>query len=153
MIGKIKNKLVTGTHHMSTFQKDIEWLLKTHNILEAFQNQTTFHVRFDMSGFDRLVVERHGSLISVAHYFEQNGDLIADPEIELHYPSWFPTAITQVWSGRRKKFIERDGAEYVDVNFHDEVTSFLVVWGRNIRSQGWDKASSSNISILKTVVE
>ena len=50
---------------MSTFQKDIEWLLKSHRILEAFQNQTEFHVRFDMPGFDRLVIERHGSLIWV----------------------------------------------------------------------------------------
>ncbi len=86
---------------MSAFQKDIEWLLKAHNILEAFQTQPEFHVRFDMPGFDCLVIERHGSLISVAHYFEQNSDLIADPEVEIHYPSWFPTAITQVFTGRR----------------------------------------------------
>jgi hypothetical protein len=128
---------------MNAFQKDIEWLLKAHRLLETFQAQETFHVRFDMPGFDRLVIERHGSLISVAHYFEQNGDLIADPEVEFHHPSWFPTAITQVWGGRREKFIERDGQEYIDTKFHDEVTSFLAMWGRNIRSQGWDTASSS----------
>ncbi len=125
---------------MSTFQKDIEWLLKAHNILDAFQNQTEFHVRFEMPGFDRLVIERLGNLISVAHYFEQNGDLIADPEVELNYPTWFPTAITQIVSGRREKFIRRNGQEYVDMNFHIEVTSFIAMWGRNIRAQGWDRA-------------
>ncbi len=125
---------------MSTFQKDIEWLLKVHNVLDAFQNQTEFHVRFEMTGFDRLVIERLGNLISVAHYFEQNGDLIADPEVELNYPTWFPTAITQVVSGRREKFIRRNGQEYVDINFHIEVTSFIAMWGRNIRAQGWDRA-------------
>ena len=146
---KYKNK--AGT--MSAFQKDIEWLLKSHHILEAFQNQAEFHVRFDMPGFDRLVIERHGSLISVAHYFEQNGDLIADPEVELHYPTWFPTAITQVLSGRREKFIERNGQEFVVVNFHNEVTSFLAMWGRNIRAQGWDKASSSIATNVEVVEE
>ncbi len=138
---------------MSAFQKDIEWLLKSHHILESFQNQTEFHVRFEMPGFDRLVIERHGSLVSVAHYFEQNGDLIADPEVEIHYPTWFPTAITQVIGGRREKFIERNGQEYVVVNFHNEVTSFLVMWGRNIRAQGWDRASSSITSNLEVVEE
>ena len=138
---------------MNTFQNDIEWLLKAHNILEAFQDQTTFHVRFDMPGFDRLVIERHGSLISVAHYFEQNGDLIADPEIELHYPSWYPTAITQVWGGRREKFIERDGQQYIDTKFHNEVTSFLALWGRNIRAQGWDTAHSSLPTQLEVAAE
>jgi hypothetical protein len=128
---------------MSAFQKDIEWLLKAHHILEAFQDQAEFHVRFEMAGFDRLVIERHGDLVSVAHYFEQNSDLIADPEVELHYPTWFPTAITQVIGGRREKFFNRKGEKYVDLKFHDEVTSFLAVWGRNIRFQGWNKANLS----------
>ncbi len=126
---------------MSAFQKDIEWLLKSHNMLGAFQDQAEFHDRFDMPGFDRLVIERHEDLISVAHYFEQNGDLIADPEAELHYPTWFPTALTQVFSGRREKFIKRNGEDYIDMKFHGEVTSFLAMWGRNIRAQGWDKAN------------
>lgn len=73
-------------------------------------------------------------MVSVAHYFEQNGDLIADPEVELHYPTWFQTAITQVIRGCREKFIQRNGWEYVVVNFHDEVTPFLIMWGRNIRA-------------------
>ena len=138
---------------MSKFQKDIEWLLKSRNVLEALQNQTEFHVRFDMPGFDRLVIERLGSLISVAHYYEQNGDLIADPEVEFHFPTWFPTAITQVLSGRREKFTTRNGKEYVDMKFHSEVTIFLAMWGRNIRAQGWDKASSSIATNVEVVGE
>ncbi len=125
---------------MSAFQKDIEWLLKAHNLLEGFQTQETFHVRFTKPGFDRLVIERHGELVSVAHYFEQEGDLIADPEVEFHYPTWFPTAVTQAWLGRREKFFEANGNQYVDTPFHNEVTSFLATWGGNIRAQGWDTA-------------
>ena len=107
------------------FQTTIEHLLKAHNLLEAFQSQLDFHVRFDMPGYERLVIERHGELISVAHYFEQNGDLIADPEVELHYPTWTPTAITQAIGYRREKFIQRDGKTFVDTRFHREVSSFL----------------------------
>jgi len=119
------------------FQTTIEHLLKTHNLLEAFQTQVTFHVRFDKPGYQRLVIERHGELISVAHYFEQNGDLIADPDVELHYPSWVPTAITQAFFGYRTKFVERDGKTYVDTRFHKQVSEFLTMWARNIKAQGW----------------
>lgn len=119
------------------FQTTIECLLKSHNLLEEFQHQDSFHVRFDKTGYQRLVIERHGELISVAHYFEQNGDLVADPDVELHYPTWVPTAITQAFFGYRQKFFERDGKTFVDTRFHKEVSSFLTLWARNIKAQGW----------------
>jgi len=83
------------------------------------------------------VTERHGDMLSVAHYFEQNGELIADPDDELHYPAWVPTAITQASFGYRTKFIERDGKTYVDTRFHKQVSEFLTMWARNIKAQGW----------------
>ena len=130
---------------MSTqFQKSIEHLLKSHNLFEAFQNQSSFHVRFDMKGYQRLVIERHDEQISVAHYFEQNGDLVADPDVELHYPSWVPTAITQAFFGYRSKFIERDGQTLVDTRFDREVSSFLTLWARNIKMQGWAERGQVN---------
>ena len=119
------------------FQTTIEKLLSAHNLLENFHAQLDFHVRFDMSGYQRLVIERHGELISVAHYFEQNGDLVPDPDVELHYPTWTPTAITQAIGYRREKFIERDGRTLVDTRFDREVSSFLNMWARNIQAQGW----------------
>ncbi len=119
------------------FQETIEHLLKSHHLLEDFQNQDSFHVRFEKPPYQPLVIERHGEQISVAHYFEQNGDLIADPDVELHHPSWVPTGITQAYFGYRTKFIERDGVTYVDTRFHREVSSFLSQWARNIQAQGW----------------
>ena len=119
------------------FQTNIEQLLKAHNLLDQFHSQDEFHVRFDMPHYDRLVIERHTDMISVAHYFEQNGDLIADPDVELHYPTWTPTAITQAYFGYRSKFIERDGKTFVDTRFHKDVSSFLTTWARNIQAQGW----------------
>jgi len=145
--GKNNNKTETascglrsfyGETKMTTlFQETIEHLLKAHNLLDDFQSQDSFHVRFEKTGYQPLVIERHGEMISVAHYFEQNGDLIADPDVELHYPSWVPTGITQAFFGYRAKFIERDGKTFVDTRFHQEVSSFLSMWARNIKAQGW----------------
>ena len=130
---------------MGSFQARIEALLKAHDQLDRFYSEDHFHVRFEMPGFDRLVIERHHEMISVAHYFEQNGDLIADPEVELHYPTWTPMAITQVLGGRREKFITRDGKQYVDTRFHRDVTSFLKLWGNNIYHQGWMKKATATV--------
>ena len=120
------------------FQTTIEKLLSAHNLLEKFHAQLDFHVRFDMPGYQRLVIERHGELISVAHYFEQNGDLVPDPDVELHYPTWFPTAITQAFGVRRTKFITRmNDMVLMDTRFDREVSSFLSMWARNIHAQDW----------------
>ena len=71
------------------FQETIEHLLKSHNLLDDFQNKDSFHVRFEKTGYQPLVIERHSEMISVAHYFEQNDDLIADPDVRAsrrHHP-------------------------------------------------------------------
>ena len=122
---------------MTQFQKAIEKVLKAHNQLEWFQTGQDFYLRLDQPHYDRLVIERHGETIIVGHYFEQNGDLMSDPEVELHYPDWTPVAITQLLIGRREKFIEREGQTLVDKNFHRQVAPFLAMWGRNIEAQGW----------------
>ena len=122
---------------MTQFQKAIEKVLKGHNQMEWFQTGKDFYLRLDQPHYDRLVIERHDETIIVGHYFEQNGDLMSDPEVELHYPDWTPVAITQVLGARREKFIERDGQTLVDRNFHRQVAPFLAMWGRNIDAQGW----------------
>lgn len=121
------------------FQETIEYLLKSHNLLEDFQTKDSFHVRFEKTGYQPLVIERHGDMISVAHYFEQNGDLIADPDVELHYPSWFPTGITQMGFGYRAKHFMRNGKQMVDLSFHSQVSRFLDIWAKNLKHQGWAK--------------
>ena len=54
--------------------------------------------------FMAVVVEKIGpARYSVAHYFEQNGDQVADPDLELveQNGAWFPVAITQ-WCGYQR---------------------------------------------------
>ncbi len=63
------------------------------------------HRRIDRAAgsFMAVVVEKIGpARWSVAHYYEQNGDLVPDPDLELvrQGGGWFPVAITQ-WCGYR----------------------------------------------------
>ena len=80
-------------------------------------------MRLEQESYEPLVIERHGELISVAHYFEQGSDLIADPDVELHFPDWTPTAIQMSSGFYTQKIIQRDGAIYVNIAFDPSVRS------------------------------
>src|SRR5215208_4477306 len=62
-------------------------------------NQAEAHLRLDLPNFDRLVIENIGlNCISVAHYFELNGDLVAEPDVVFYTGregEWVPISISQ----------------------------------------------------------
>ena len=61
------------------FKTVIEKIATQHGLdLTAEQS----HLRLENKGYMPLVIEKTGkNLVSVAHYYEQNGDLIADPDV------------------------------------------------------------------------
>ena len=85
-------------------------------------------------GFMPLVVEKVGDRrVSVAHYYTQMGDLMADPDIVFHVSrtgEWIPIEYTQ----------------HPHVYQHDETglpgaTKFAETWDRNLRRQGYVAAA------------
>ena len=130
------------TRRRSSMQVSIERILQAHGLLEDFNTNTEFHARFEKGGYDPLVIERLGSeRVSVAHYFVQNGDLMADPDIVFDFETWCPIEITQAPVGvYRRKFFERNGKQYVDVSFHRDVMALVNVWAKNLRFQAWENA-------------
>ncbi|MFQ5858413.1 MAG: hypothetical protein ACE5LU_22660 [Anaerolineae bacterium] len=121
-------------------QKIVTKLAKKHG-LDLTADQA--HLRLDMPSFDRLVIEKVGKYqVSVAHYFEQHGDLVADPEIVFFtgYKEWVPIEITQVISGwRQVAKLSKDGKNIAGFNrrAQADVAMFAETWARNIESQGW----------------
>ena len=100
-------------------------------------------LRFDMQGFDRLVIEKTGeNLVSVAHYFEQDSRLIPDPKIVFFTgeSGWIPMEITQALGGHRVcASLSTHGQEVVLVNSLDQMylAMFAEDWAQNIETQGW----------------
>jgi hypothetical protein len=95
-----------------------------------------------MPHFDRLCVEKIAAMqVSVAHYFEQNGDLVADPDIVffLDATGWIPIEITQVFGYQRVAFLRPDGTRIIAALPHDQlaVAIFADDWAQNIHDQGW----------------
>lgn len=90
-----------------------------------------------------LVIEKIGSnLVSVAHYYTQNGDAIADPDMEFFtgYNEWVPIAITQAYGGyQRAAEFNSDCTKIVRYapKLVRSLAAFANQWAQNIRAQGW----------------
>jgi hypothetical protein len=126
---------------MANMQAAVEKILEAHNLLADYQASPEFYVKFTQPSFDPLVIERHGEQVVVGHYFIQNGDVMADPEIVFDYATWTPLELTQHPMGvYRSKFHYRDGVQYVDTRFDAAVRPLVQLWATNLENQGWTSA-------------
>jgi hypothetical protein len=77
--------------------------------------------------------------LSVAHYYEQNGDLMADPEMLFFRGAdgnWYPIYYKQDGLGIEQVSAERDGDGWrVAPRVQADHASFANQWMRNIRTQ------------------
>ena len=99
--------------------------------------------RIDLgAGFMAVVVEHLqdgplGSLYSVAHYYECQKDLIADPDVVFlrHAEGWTPISYQDSLAYRVVARIREDGRPEVDERGQRELVRFCQVWLMNIKVQ------------------
>jgi hypothetical protein len=118
--------------------------LLTEGLSNPFESQGSSRRFNNAEGtFMAVSVERLGvNHYSVAHYFEQNGDLCPDPEMEFIKinGSWLALSITHV--GRRFEALKCERAEdgslkvtHVCTRQLNDQSSFCTTWMRNIKDQ------------------
>ena len=89
--------------------------------------------------FMQVIVEcqadRH---FSVSHYYEQNGDLVADPDMTFYKfetGAWIPTSITQCGYYRRAvDFADGKVSAFYPRSLREQC-SFTTTWMKNIKAQ------------------
>lgn len=87
-----------------------------------------------------LSVERLTSTrYSMAHYFESNGDLVADPDCEfVDYNGKLYAIALQLSTGHYTRAInldENDAPKTYSPSANRDVNSFVTMWVRNLRAQ------------------
>lgn len=102
----------------------------------------TGHVRIaNCDAFMPVIVERLSpDRVSVAHYGEQNGDLMADPEMEFwHGPDgrYYPAAFQNSYLATYRKAIEFVDSKPMAFYKREQAdqASFAGQWMRNIKAQ------------------
>lgn len=107
--------------------------MKLHQSRIVDNSETFMKVHVEVIG------KQHKSyVVSVAHYFEQEGDLCCDPDMTFLvndtgvYPLTFQQAIPPVYQEAAR--ITEDGVKY-SARLQKELTSFANQWMRNIQQQ------------------
>lgn len=90
--------------------------------------------------FDKLSIEQIGpNMIAMAHRFEQNGDLVADPDMEFEVDHEKKTLDARSFQNevfaKYSCVIREDGS--IDTRLEAELNNFANTWLRNIKMQGY----------------
>jgi hypothetical protein len=119
-------------------QRVVEAILNAYGLTEAFAGSSEFHLKLENPPYMPLVIERQGNEVAVMHYFTQQGDVMADPELTFHLWDWTPTSITQHPVGvYRQVFMFQNGRRVVNPRLLHELESFARLWAINLRAQGF----------------
>ena len=110
------------------------------------------YIRLENPPYMRLVIEHIGvgprgmPAIAVAHYYEQNGELMRDPEMvfEVNPDSsgdWEPVSYRQDNLGMYQEavFVDDNGKVMLRPKLVRELKAFARQWDRNIAEQGFVK--------------
>ncbi|MBI3519515.1 MAG: DUF1249 domain-containing protein [Bacteroidetes bacterium] len=90
--------------------------------------------------YDFVREDKNGNyIIALSHYFEQNGDMVADPDMQIRLFPEQKVAEAMAFQdqfGYKEVYQEKDGKEYVDLRRKKDLNSFLNQWLTNIINQG-----------------
>ena len=106
-------------------------------------NAIESYLRLEQPSLTPLVIEKIGKhLVSVAHYYKQNGDMMADPDIVFFtgYREWVPIQITQAHLGfTNAAELSPDGTTIKSFKpqAQAELADFCIVWANNLHAQNW----------------
>ena len=108
------------------------------------------HVKIKNDPYMPLCVEWVGkNQLSIAHYYEQNGDLMADPEmtLEIHPDLNMVEVLTYTQHGLgifKEVYTYDDNGKKLGVklNMKRELNNFLGMWLKNLKDQGFKYEST-----------
>ena len=126
----------------NTMKSAIETILSQLGQLEAFQQNKHFGLKIQNEPFMPLSIERHDNMITITHYFEQNGDLVPDPDVEfvdLGREDWIPVAIQHSTGHYERVGFFDDGDWKFQTKALRDLQSFTNIWARNLIAQGFGK--------------
>lgn len=127
---------------MDRYEKNFKRIDKLTGGIEAFMTGKGY-LKLKAGGFMDLVVERIGTdEISLAHYYEQNGDLVADPEmtVRIRPQHGIAEALSFSMPGAgvyQEVYFEKDGKTYVRPAVRREQNALLDTWLMNLKRQGF----------------
>lgn len=113
--------------------------LKLKQIAEGIMTDRYHYMKLKAPGFMDLVIEKiWDNRISLSHYYEQNGDLMADPDVEIIVDHNSETVKAATFQQDNMSIYRSayNGDELKDEYLAKELDDFLGDWLKNIKAQG-----------------
>jgi len=127
--------------HRPPIQVQVENILKAHNKFDEFLASNNFWLRLEHDTYMPLVIEKLPGIglagktgVSVAHYGEQNGDPMRDPEIVFDWETWQPVMFQNDYAGVYQDFQEHPAEAKGAMEFANSL------WSTNLKEQDYEKA-------------
>lgn len=106
------------------------------------------YLKLEQKGFDSLVLERHEPhVFSLSHYYVQNGDLMADPDITfliikpvsrlIIYPLTYQQDNLGIYNKVALLNSQRDHLSQFNPSLMPDLVNFCDTWASNIKAQNW----------------
>ena len=128
----------------------VQAIIDKHGGIEALKEK---YIKVKNEPYMPLVIEWVGNgpyeteLVSVAHYYTQNGDAMRDPEIVFSVSKlgfWMPMTFQQDNLGLYQEAVTiRDGSFFIKPALIRELQEFAQMWDRNISEQGFLAAQAT----------
>jgi len=132
--------------------KTVQAIIDARGGLEALKENPIY---IDNPPYGPLGIEYIGTgprglpLISVMHWYEQNGDLMRDPDMVFEIfewtdkPTWSPISYQQDGLGIYQEAMWQgdDGKVYTYPALLRQLRSFAATWDKNIKAQGFLEAA------------
>ena len=124
--------------------------------------ESNIYLKLEQEGFDRLVLERHEPhVFSLSHYYVQNGDLMADPDVTfllikplsrlIIYPLTFQQDNLGIYREVAYLNSERNHLSKFKPAPMEDLVDFCNTWASNIYAQAWFLSKSKpNPSVTVT---
>ena len=106
------------------------------------------NLKIKVNAFMDLVIEKlEVDHYSMTHYFEQNGDLVPDPdmEIKIHHEKKMAEALSYQDQLIYQVVYPKPG--YVDLKLKKDLNKFLLQWLKNLELQGFYNGRSEKNAI------
>lgn len=113
--------------------------LKLKQIAEGIMTDRYYYMKLKAPGFMDLVIEKiWDNRISLSHYYEQNGDLMSDPDVEIIVDHNSETVRTATFQQDNLAIYQSayNGDQLTDEYLAKELDDFLGDWLKNIKAQG-----------------
>lgn len=113
-------------------------------------------IKIKNGGFMDLHIEYIGTgprgfpLVSVAHYYEQNGDLMRDPDMVFEVSQgmgWGPISYRQDGLGifQESVFLNEEDKVMINPRLVLEMKTFARQWDKNLKEQGFLQAAEEEV--------